>query len=50
MFDKRVTVVDRQGAMLIDFTNPLPGTTTVEEFKKILLKECEKISNNNCFK
>lgn len=29
----------------MDFTKGLPGDMTIEELKKILIKDCEKISN-----
>lgn len=31
----------------MDFSRGIPGDMTVEELKKILIKDCEKISNFN---
>jgi hypothetical protein len=39
-----VKVLDRSGAPLIEFKAGIPSDTSVEEFKKILVKECDKIS------
>jgi len=42
---KIVKVLDRSGATLVEFKAGIPSDTTVEEFKKILVKDCDKISN-----
>ena len=36
--DKILKVVDRNGKQIVEFQK-MPGDTTVEEFKKILIKE-----------
>jgi small-conductance mechanosensitive channel len=43
---KIVKVLDRTDAVLIEFKAGIPSETTVDEFKKILVKECDKISNS----
>jgi len=42
---KTVKVVDRGATTLHEFNEPVPGDMTVEDFKKLLLKECLKLSN-----
>lgn len=39
MADKIVKVVDRNGKEIVEFQK-IPNEATVEEFKKILIKEC----------
>lgn len=41
---KFIKVLDRNGNLLVDFIKGLPGDTKVEEFKKILISNCDRIS------
>ena len=43
MADKVVKVVDRNGTQIVEFQK-IPNDVSVEEFKKILVKECASLS------
>lgn len=40
---KTIKVVDRNGRDLVELER-IPGTATVEEFKKVLVKDCNYLS------
>lgn len=45
MADKVVKVVDRNGNQIVEFQK-IPNDVSIEEFKKILVKECATLSIN----